>query len=231
MVWPHSEEELDQFLTHMNRANESIQFTSEKSTKEIVFLDVTVYKEKNKTDNNSRDVDTCTLQTKTYIKPTNKQLYVRKGSYHPKGTDKDITVGEAIRYLCTNSDPNNFSSMLMQHKRNLIKRGYSGGEINRHLRNIKFSMRASKALKSKHETDDTDTRKKTHDDKSGETHIRHQILSKCQKSIQNSTQTLEHHRHGHTGTKKIPQNHTQNGIQIQQEPDQKIGQSQTKKHR
>ena len=163
MVWPHSEEELDQFITHMNRANQSIRFTSEKSTKEIVFLDVTVYKgRKNKTDNDSSgEVDTlCTLQTKTYIKPTNKQLYVRKGSYHPKGTGKGITVGEAIRYLRTNSDPNNFSSMLMQHKRNLIKRGYSGGEINRHLRNIKFSMRASKALKSKHETDDTDTRKK-----------------------------------------------------------------------
>ena len=27
MIWPHSEPELDRFLTHMNEANDSIKFT------------------------------------------------------------------------------------------------------------------------------------------------------------------------------------------------------------
>ena len=31
LLWPHSEEELDQFITHMNGANSSIQFTFEKA--------------------------------------------------------------------------------------------------------------------------------------------------------------------------------------------------------
>ena len=42
----------------------------------------------------------------------------------------------------------NFSKMLLQHKRNLIRRSYSNAVINRQLRSIKFSMRA-KLLKKK----------------------------------------------------------------------------------
>ena len=153
LIWPHSKEELDRFLNHMNNANQSIQFTSEHSKEEIVFLDVVVYK---KNSNNHVTDSTCTLHTKTYIKPTNKQLYVRKGSYHPGGTGKGITVGEAIRFLRTNSELNNFSTMMMLHKRNLIKRGYTGSEVNRHLNSIKFHMRTSRGLKTKqHKTNHT----------------------------------------------------------------------------
>ena len=97
LLWPHSEEELDQFITHMNGANSSIQFTFEKSQKQITFLDVEVYQQ-TKPD----QLDQCTLETKTHIKTTNKQLYVRQDSYHPPGTGKGITIGETIRYLRTN---------------------------------------------------------------------------------------------------------------------------------
>ena len=142
IIWPHSETELKKFLTHMNNANESIKFTHEKSLDEITFLDVIVYKKPNKHDNH-------TLQTRTHIKPTNKQLYVLQDSYHPQGTTKGVTIGEAIRYLRTNSEPDNYQRMLLLHKRNLAKRGYPKTKTNKLLRNIKFQDRKRKALTNK----------------------------------------------------------------------------------
>ena len=148
MIWPFSEEELDRFMAHMNRINQSIKFTHEKHQNEITFLDVTVYK-KPKQD----QPDRCTLQTKTHVKPTNKQLYVRQDSYHPPGTGKGIIIGEATRFLRTNSEKRNLSIMLLQHKRNLIRRGYSNAVISRQLKSIKFSMRKTSLIqKSKNES-------------------------------------------------------------------------------
>ena len=108
MIWPHPEKELEEFLTHINRANDSIKFTHEKSKKEIVFLDTVVYKGTNP----SEEDNTLKLEVKTYIKLTNKQLYVREDSYHPPGTGKGVMIGEAIRYLRTNSEPEQFHKML-----------------------------------------------------------------------------------------------------------------------
>ena len=146
MIWPHSLNELDKFISHMNTANPSIQFTHEKSQEEITFLDVTVYKQKDPMDDNQTK-----LQFKTHIKSTNKQLYIREDSYHPPGTTKGVTIGEAIRYLRTNSERKSFQQMLLTHKRNLAKRGYPTTRINKQLKNIQFSMRTSKALHDKNQ--------------------------------------------------------------------------------
>ena len=73
MIWPHSEEELDKFITHMNNQNKSIQFTYEKNLTEITFLDVIVSKQNDQTDTDSP----IKLSTRTHIKNTNKQLYVK----------------------------------------------------------------------------------------------------------------------------------------------------------
>jgi len=48
----------NELIERMNKQNPSIQFTHEHNTQEITFLDVTVYKKKDK------------FQVKTYIKPT-----------------------------------------------------------------------------------------------------------------------------------------------------------------
>ena len=91
-----------------------------------------------------------TLNVKTHIKPTNKQLYVREDSYHPPGTGKGVTIGEAIRYLRTNSKKGQFHKIILKHKRNLAKTGYPTSKITELLNKIKFSMRANRAIK-KHE--------------------------------------------------------------------------------
>ena len=85
MLWPHTLDQLIQFMTHMNEANSFIQFTHEYNQEEIVFLDiVVVYKDKNHL--------TDTLHKRTHIKPTNKQLYVREDC-------KGVTIGEATNKL------------------------------------------------------------------------------------------------------------------------------------
>ena len=121
--------QLTEFITHMNSQNPSIQFTHECSKVEITFLDVTVYRDRNK------------LQVKTFIKPTNKQLYINNKSYHPPGATKGVALGEAIRYLRTNSDRRQFYKMMFLHKRNLLRRGYPRSLINQTMKKVKFSMR------------------------------------------------------------------------------------------
>ena len=114
IIWPHSEMNLNNFIAHMNSANSSIKFTHKYSQQEVVFLDVVVYKKAEHHNGN-------TLQARTYIKPTNKQLYIRHDSYHPLGTGKGVIIDEAVRYLRTNSDPKQFSKMIHKHKKNLAK--------------------------------------------------------------------------------------------------------------
>ena len=145
MIWSFSEHKLDQFIAYMNQANKSIQFTYEKHHKEITFLDVKVYKQSTRDKPNE-----CTLATKTHIKPTNKQLYVRHDSYHPPGTGKGIIIGEATRFLRTNSDPRNLSKILLKHKRNLMKRGYSNAAITKQLKSIKFTNRIASLKQKQH---------------------------------------------------------------------------------
>jgi len=126
------ETQLEEFVTHMNNQNPSVQFTHEYSKEEINFLDVMVYKDRaNK------------LQVKTYIKPTNKQLYNSNTSHQPPpGATKGVAFGEAIRYLRTNSDKRQFYKILFIHKGNLLKRGYPRSLINKTMKKVKFSMRA-----------------------------------------------------------------------------------------
>ena len=130
-----NETELAELIAHMNNQNPSIQFTHEHSRDEITFLDVTVYRDHRNSDK---------LQVRTYIKPTNKQLYIRNTSHHPPGTMKGVALGETIRYLRTNTDKKQFYKMLFLHKKNLLKRGYPRSLINETMRKVKFSMREEK---------------------------------------------------------------------------------------
>ena len=141
MIWPHSESDLHNFIMHMNSANSSIKFTYKHSQQEVVFLDVVVHNKPGHRE--GEDI----LQTRIHIKPTNKQLYVRHNSYHPPGTGKGVIIGEAVRYLCTNSDPKQFANMIHKHKKNLAKRGYGMSQTAKQLSKIKFSMRTHRALK------------------------------------------------------------------------------------
>ena len=53
----------------------------ETSNKELIFLDITLYK-------GDRFLNKNILDIRTHIKDTNKQLYVHADSYHPDATKK-----------------------------------------------------------------------------------------------------------------------------------------------
>ena len=96
-----------EFTTYIGTANtlhSTIKFTYKVSKHEPTFLDSTVYKR-------TRFKDLNILDTRTHIKPTNKQLYVHATSYHPPTTKEAIAKGESKRYLRTKSDEKEFRKM------------------------------------------------------------------------------------------------------------------------
>ena len=96
LIWLGSADQLTKFLNDINQVHPTIKFTYEQSTRELTFLDVTIYK-------GPQFRVTNTLDVKTHIKPTNKQLYVHSTSYHPTSVKKAISRGEAVRYLRSNT--------------------------------------------------------------------------------------------------------------------------------
>ena len=124
--------------------------TKTDSTKEINFLDVTLYKGTNFKDNQTLDI-------RTYTKPTNKQTYVHRSSFHPRGVAKSIAIGEALRFLRTNTDESNFQQRTQKLLKTLLARGYKEKAIRTYIKQIKFRNRHQSIHKSKKETKLPDT--------------------------------------------------------------------------
>ena len=83
------------------------------SKTEINFLDTTVFKVDKK------------LRTKVYVKPTDRQSYLRSKSEHPNSSRKSIAYSQALRFnkICYNGSDlhNNFKRLV----NTLTKRGYN----------------------------------------------------------------------------------------------------------
>ena len=135
ILWPHSETELNKFISSLNTFHPSIKFTTEFNSQKITFLDVNIYKGPN-------FLYTKKLDTETFIKPTNKQAYIHANSFHPPGASKSVAIGETKRFLRTNSTIESFFNFKAKHKINLLKRGYSTKFINKHTDNIRFIDRS-----------------------------------------------------------------------------------------
>ena len=146
LVWTGTEDELRMFLTDINKVHRTIQFTCELSHSEITFLDTTLYK-------GPRFMREGTLDIRTHIKPTNKQLYVHASSYHPPGTRKGIAIGEAKRYLRTNSEESSFKTRISDLETKLQQRGYKRNEIREFIGRINFQDRELELLPKKRDRD------------------------------------------------------------------------------
>ena len=134
LIYGGNREEFDRYMVDINGIHPTIKFTSECSPDQVTFLDTTVYK-------GERFRQSGVLDVKTYVKTTNKQLYVHATSYHPRGTGKGIIIGEALRYLRTNSDEQNFHQSIAKHKQVLRNRGYNPTVTNKLLEPITFDER------------------------------------------------------------------------------------------
>ena len=133
------------FVHSCNTLHPTIKFTSECSTTEINFLDMTIYKG---TNFQNKQI----LNIKTYTKPTNKQTYVHGSSFHPPGVGKSIALGEAYRYLRTNSDETNVLYQIHKLKNTLLSRGYEDRVIKPLIRRVRYKDRHKVIHKTKQET-------------------------------------------------------------------------------
>jgi hypothetical protein len=72
VIWPHGQEKLTEFLNHLNRLHNKIQFTMEiEAEGHLPFLDIDIYR---KTDGS--------LGHKVYRKPTHTDLYLHQNLHH-----------------------------------------------------------------------------------------------------------------------------------------------------
>ena len=94
MIWTHGEEELQNFLRHLNNSHESIKFTMESSKSHIAFLDTLVKLNEGK------------ISSELYTKPTDSHNYLRFSSCHPKHVMKAIPYSQLnrIRRICSDYD-------------------------------------------------------------------------------------------------------------------------------
>jgi hypothetical protein len=141
IVWTGTNAQLDRFMTNINRVHPTIKFTHEQNMQELTFLDVTTYKGPDFATSGILDVK------KTHIKPTDKQLYIHKTSYHPKSVKTAIPKGETLRYLLTNIQEATFKNMTNKLKDKLIERGYRAREVNQILREYPFENRTQLTTK------------------------------------------------------------------------------------
>ena len=117
MLWPGSQDLLQEFLLHLNSQMHHIQFTMESSSQSITFLDLEIYK-------GPRFRQHSILDTKLHIKPTNPQAFLHYTSCHPVTVFKTIIKGEIIRALRATSDKQNFSLILTKLLQKFVERGY-----------------------------------------------------------------------------------------------------------
>ena len=142
IIWTRSHEQFSEYIIEINKLHDTIKFTHDISDTELTFLDVTLYK-------GNRFQSQNILDIRTHIKPTNKQLYVHASLYHPPSILAAISKGETRRYLCTNSDANNFEKMTVNLIHRLKHRGYKQKQILKHVHETKFNQRPESLTKCK----------------------------------------------------------------------------------
>ena len=175
-MWIGTEEELKTYLEDINRVHTTIQFTCELSHSEINFPDTTLY-------NGPRFRREGILDINTHIKPTNKQLHAHAPTYHPPGTRKGIAIGEAKRYLRTNSEESEFEARLSNLETKLKQRGYTHSEMSEFIGSINFQDREMVLLPKKRDHDPRLTLTVTYSDK----------VSKIKHAVKETWNELQQH--------------------------------------
>ncbi|XP_033646299.1 uncharacterized protein LOC117305532 [Asterias rubens] len=92
IIWSHGLENLDDFLSHINRQHPNIQFTMETETSDsLPFLDVLISK---KTDGS--------LAHSVYRKPTHTDRYLNARSFHPPSVKASVnrTLLQRAHFIC-----------------------------------------------------------------------------------------------------------------------------------
>ena len=111
-VWTHGEPALQLFVDELNCFHDTIKFTANWSTKEVVFLDTRVY------------LRNSLVETDLHIKPTDTHQYLRTDSCHPRHCKTAIPYGQALRLRRICSEQDNLRRRCDELKTHLLNRGY-----------------------------------------------------------------------------------------------------------
>ena len=87
MVWSHSEQDLHEFISKINRFHDTIKFTFNYSNKEATFPDV-----------NNKMKENGELDTTVHDRATNCNNYIEFSSCHPLSCKQGIPYSQAKRY-------------------------------------------------------------------------------------------------------------------------------------
>jgi hypothetical protein len=118
IIWPHSKEEFQEFITYLNQLDESVTLTAEIHETTIDFLDVTVFK-------GPSFAAGGPIDTKVFFKTTDTHQLLHKKSFHPEHTFASLVKSQIIRFwkICTNkADLDEATNILFKA---LKKRGYT----------------------------------------------------------------------------------------------------------
>ena len=110
MVWTHGEAALQNFHTYLNNLHPTIKLDITHFTKEINFLDTTVYF-------NSHHK----LESTLYVKPTDTCALLHADFFHPS---------QALHYRRIMTEDNLLNKQLSTLRENLLRRGYDIRDIN-----------------------------------------------------------------------------------------------------
>ena len=98
MIWDHSYEELESFISDINSFHPYTIFSCSTSKQCIPFLDVQVIKS-----------SSLSVETDIYEKPTNNHKYLDCTSCHPKSCKDGIPYNQSKRYTLILRSRGNFS--------------------------------------------------------------------------------------------------------------------------
>ena len=112
MIWPHGEDELQLFFTHMNNCTEHIKFTTETSRSEIAFLDTLV------------KLDVGGITTDLYSKPTDSHNYLYYNSAHPQRCKDSIPYSQFLRIRRICSSKQDFDKHVINLAGHFLRRKY-----------------------------------------------------------------------------------------------------------
>ena len=134
VIWTHTKETLQNFLSALNNFHPSLHFTFSFSQTSTNYLDLTIYK-------GHHFLYTNKLDTKTYQKQQNLYQYLHFNSNHTHELHKAIITGECIRYVRTNTTESNYKVMIHLFRERLVKRSYPKKFIDKAINSVSYKDR------------------------------------------------------------------------------------------
>ncbi len=122
LIWTHGEESFQTFIKHLNSVHPTIKFEITYSTKQVNFLDTTVY-----------ITPQNTLATTLYTKPTDCMPLLDQSSHHPETCKKSLIYSQMLKYKRIITNDKEFQEKAQNLRVILLGRGYKDRDILPHI--------------------------------------------------------------------------------------------------